>query len=91
MNFGNQGFLDLGIKGFRNLKIFGSIILGFQDLGIQKFWVIVIVGYRNLGIWRSGDLRIEDLEILIFRFWISHLQGFCKIIFRYYGILGLGG
>ena len=61
-------------------------ILGFQDLGIQKFWVIVIAGFRKSGIWRSGDLRIEVLGILIYRFGISQIQGFCYMVFRYYGI-----
>ena len=92
-----KGFRDLkifrsnniGISGFRDSKI-----LGYSDFGIKEFWnlgirgfrALLIVGFRNLGIGRSGDLRIEDIGILIFRFVNSQIQGFRYMIFRYYGI-----
>ena len=83
------GTNNIGISGFRNLKILGYSDFGikeFWDLGIRGFRALLIVGYRNFGIGRSWDLRIEDVGILILRFGNSQIQGYCYKVFRYFGI-----
>ena len=68
-----MGYNDFGIKEF-------------WDLGIRGFRALLIVGFRNLGIGRSGDLKIEDVGIFIFRFGNSQISEFCYMVFIYNGI-----
>ena len=57
--------MDLGIKGFRDLKIYGK-----NNIGISGFKDLKILGYSDFGISRFRKFRdflIWFLDIIVFK------------------------